>query len=208
MSMHPDSETPTTGVRRLSQALRGHQSGDPHAPVVGWQPGSVIGWLLVALGAVALALGYWGVSGEALVARQLPYVASGGLVGVALVFVGALVLGLQDLRSVDRRVARVERIALELHEQLLVAEERLAAQETGDSADRSPSQRPVTTEASHASPGDATRVRLEGGDSIHRPECPIVAGKPTVPVTNAPAGSNGFTACKLCAPDMTMTARA
>jgi hypothetical protein len=44
---------------------------------------------LMALGVVAILVGYWGASGSAIVAEQIPYLLSGGLLGVGFIIAGA-----------------------------------------------------------------------------------------------------------------------
>src|SRR5579875_1656596 len=65
----------------------------------------VVGWALAALGALALFLGWFGVSGQALTAKQLPYLVSGGLVGIALIVMAGVFLATEDWR---RQVVRLE----------------------------------------------------------------------------------------------------
>jgi predicted membrane metal-binding protein len=69
----------------------------------------VFGWILAALGALALFLGWYGVSGEALTAKQLPYLVSGGLTGIALVIIAGVVLATEDIRRQLSRVDDLER---------------------------------------------------------------------------------------------------
>jgi hypothetical protein len=47
------------------------------------------GILLPLLGFVVIGIGWWGASGSAYPAEQLPYLISGGLLGIALVVAGA-----------------------------------------------------------------------------------------------------------------------
>jgi hypothetical protein len=47
------------------------------------------GIVITLAGFVAIGLGWWGASGTKYVYQEIPYVVSGGLFGVALVFVGA-----------------------------------------------------------------------------------------------------------------------
>lgn len=63
---------------------------------------------LVVLGVVALALGWWGISGTGIAAEQNPYLISGGLVGVALIGVGCTVWLSADLQDEWRRLDAVE----------------------------------------------------------------------------------------------------
>src|SRR2546421_11840382 len=58
----------------------------------------VAGWILLGLGALFILFGWIGISGEALVAKQMPYLISGGLGGMLLVGIGAVFLATEDLR--------------------------------------------------------------------------------------------------------------
>jgi hypothetical protein len=68
----------------------------------------VLGFTLIALGAVLLVIGYLGVSGSPYVAEQLSYIASGGLGGLFLLGAGATLLVLADLHDEWRKLDRVE----------------------------------------------------------------------------------------------------
>ena len=68
----------------------------------------ILGWALVALGGIALFLGWIGVSGTALTYKQIPYVVSGGLVGIALVGDGATLLLTAELRDEWRKLDSLE----------------------------------------------------------------------------------------------------
>ena len=59
-------------------------------------------------GAVALAVGWVRVSGEVYPAAQIPYVISGGLVGIFLVGVGGVLWLSADLRDEWRELHRIE----------------------------------------------------------------------------------------------------
>lgn len=49
----------------------------------------IAGLVLPLLGLLAILLGWWGASGRAYPAQQVPYVISGGLLGVGLIVAGA-----------------------------------------------------------------------------------------------------------------------
>src|SRR5207249_10468499 len=68
----------------------------------------VLGFGLIALGAVLLVLGYLGVSNSPYVAEQLSYIVSGGLGGLFLLGAGATLLILADLHDEWRKLDRVE----------------------------------------------------------------------------------------------------
>src|SRR5438105_3701382 len=78
-----------------------------------------LGVILVAVGAIFLIFGWFGVSGTAVVAKQVPYVVSGGLVGVGLVSLGGRFLLIQDLRRDSGRLDKLETMVMELHAALL-----------------------------------------------------------------------------------------
>ena len=63
---------------------------------------------LIAAGAVALVLGWVGVSGEAFPAKQLPYLISGGIAGVFILGVGTLCWLSADMRDEWTKRDRIE----------------------------------------------------------------------------------------------------
>lgn len=64
--------------------------------------------VLIALGALALLLGWFGISGTGLAAEQNPYLISGGLVGIALIGIGCTVWLSADLQDEWRRLDSIE----------------------------------------------------------------------------------------------------
>lgn len=78
----------------------------------------VVGWALVGVGVLLLVLGWFGVSGEPDVARQLSYLASGGLGGLTAAVVGVGFLISEDLRSERSRLGRIEATLLDVSDQL------------------------------------------------------------------------------------------
>ena len=62
---------------------------------------------LVVAGLVCVLLGYLGVRRENDIVLQLPYLASGGVGGLALIALGAVVLVLEQMRAQTRRAAAV-----------------------------------------------------------------------------------------------------
>jgi len=65
---------------------------------------SLLGWLLVVAGLVAVVAGWTSVQSTRDVPVQLAYMASGGLIGVALVALGAGLAGQDDLRAIRAAV--------------------------------------------------------------------------------------------------------
>jgi hypothetical protein len=63
---------------------------------------------LIVLGGVALLVGWLGISGSALSYKQLPYIISGGLFGIALIGIGLTVYLSADLRDEWRKLDALE----------------------------------------------------------------------------------------------------
>jgi hypothetical protein len=85
---------------------------------LGWDRTAAL--TLIALGALALVLGWVGVSGEAFPAKQLPYVVSGGIAGVFILGLGALFWLSGDLRDEWTKLDRIEDALNRLADTVLV----------------------------------------------------------------------------------------
>jgi len=72
-----------------------------------------LAWVLVTAGAIALIVGWVGVSGTAYAAEQLPYIISGGIGGIFLLGVGATLWLSADLRDEWRKLDRIEEAMLQ-----------------------------------------------------------------------------------------------
>lgn len=79
--------------------------------------------VLVAGGLVCVLLGFLGVRRNDDIVLQMPYLASGGLVGLALIGLGALVMIQQQMQEQSRRAAAVTE-ALEEWKETALAELR------------------------------------------------------------------------------------
>ncbi|HEX3793614.1 MAG TPA: hypothetical protein VHV57_03860 [Acidimicrobiales bacterium] len=64
-------------------------------------------WLLVAIGALMLILGWVGVSGTPYTAKQLPYLISGGVGGLFLLGLGAMLWLSADMRDEWRQLDQI-----------------------------------------------------------------------------------------------------
>jgi len=145
-----------------------------------------LGYILIAVGALLLLAGYLGVSREVIVGRQIPYIVSGGLFGLAAVTLGGRLLLIEDLRRDSGRLDRLEKMVLELHEVLLHRPD-------------TPALMPATAAANGA--GETKLLVLPGGESFHRPGCAVLADKPAGrSVTVETAQRKGLRACPLCQP--------
>lgn len=142
----------------------------------------IVGWGLALAGAVALFVGWYGVSGEALTAKQIPYLVSAGLTGVALFIMAGVFLATDDIRRQFNQIAELQRKVDDLY--ALFAADIAAAE----------SLAPVAADA-------GTYVALPAGSSYHRPECTLVAGKDeAAAVDAATVRDRGLTPCRVCSP--------
>lgn len=135
----------------------------------------MLGTALIAGGVAAIVLGYLGVAGTLHVGLQLPYLVSGGLLGLALVVLGA---GFLLLHALNRQARLLRRLL-----------ERIPA--AGGNGGVS---------SGNGEAGDDVVVAVPGGRSYHRPACMLVAGKDPERLEQAAAAARGLEPCRLCDP--------
>jgi hypothetical protein len=148
-----------------------------------------LGWILLALGAIAIFLGWFGVSGQSLTAKQLPYLISGGLTGLGLIVVGAAFLATDNLHRQIARLEGVERKVDDLYA-LLVLE---------------PPPSPVPPASTPPEPPEGAAltgvVALPSGTTFHRPACALVQGKTEAHEVDAAAiEARALRPCPVCDP--------
>jgi hypothetical protein len=162
----------------------------------------VWGWALVALGFILVIIGYLGISREALVAKQLPYLISGGIGGIALVGFGAMLVGTEDLKRTQERIDHLESLVDDLHAVLLTRPDAPAAGELGSANGE------VADPQAALDPSRVRFFALPQGQTFHRPGCSMIQGKDQAEqVTAAAARRRGLKPCRLCEPE-TATASA
>jgi hypothetical protein len=147
----------------------------------------VLGWVLAAAGAIALLVGWFGVSGESLTAKQLPYLVSAGLTGIALFILAGVFLATDDVRRQFDRIGELERKVDDLYA-LFVADV------AGPRAEVALPQQPQAVQADGV-------VALPAGSSYHLPGCTLVAAKPEAQLVSADEISRrGLRPCRVCDP--------
>lgn len=149
-----------------------------------------IGWLFIAAGALLILLGYFGVSRESLVAKQLPYLISGGIGGVLLAVIGAYFLGTEELRKDSGRLERLERQVAELHAALL---SRPDAPNLDAPSSNGTGQAPTAL------------VVVEAGEAVHRSTCQLTGGKTCTEVSVGDVQARGLRPCPVCEPSVPLT---
>ena len=151
-------------------------------------------WLLsagggaLALGLLLIGLGWYGSAHSVLPFEQIPYLLSGGILGLALAITGGLLYFSYWLTRLVRDTA-AERIETVAHQQRLEATLSLIA------ARLTPAAPPGA-----ASPAAALVVTATGG-LIHRPDCVATVGMAVRP---ADASRPGALPCGLCQPDLAL----
>src|SRR5687768_1044297 len=144
--------------------------------------GGKAGIALALIGLIAIAFGWNGAAGQLSTLAQLPYILSGGLVGIAFVILGAAMLVVQG--------AREDRAILEAKLDLL-AEAFLEGSGRAPRAD---------------APGDLSGLVVAGSASYHVPGCRLVDGREeTGYLTPAEAQTRELKACRVCQPDVAGT---
>lgn len=189
--MSSPSDDVTAREGRLERLLGGARRGSRHALTE--RSLFTIGGALAVAGVVLIIIGWVGTSQTILVAGQIPYVVSGGLLGLALVFLGGFLyfghwlallvregrergdVAHQDAAGIQAGLAQVSHSLLELS----------AALQAGGAA--------------AAIAGDTHRlVRTPSGSMVHRPDCPAVAGRHDL--SEVAAATNGLKHCAICSP--------
>ena len=106
---------------------------------------------VIVIGAVAVVIGWIGVSGEPYPAKQLPFMMSGGVGGLFLLGVGALFWLSSDLRDEWTKLDRIEEALVRLSGTDLVDPEALTPAAAPPAADP-PATDPPATGAPAAEP--------------------------------------------------------
>lgn len=151
----------------------------------------ISGAVLVPLGIVIILLGWRGASQTPYEFEQIPYVISGGLLGVGFVALGGfLYFGYWLTRMVNEQRASAERVAsaLERVEELL----------GGGAAGGNGSVRAVSSAGSRRRAAGSGFVATASGSMFHRPDCVVVEGKSGL--RKVTGREKGMDACGICDP--------
>lgn len=218
---HAAAEAPTDrhygrladGVRRLRATARTFKVTDRTLLVVGG--------ILAPIGLLVIIIGWWGAAHSPFLFQQVPYLISGGLLGLALVILGSFLYFGYWLTQVVKEqrhqaativdaIERLERATSALRDPIrhnghgpVIA----AATPPADAAGAAPATAsPTAAVAGHGADGTVVAtpamaavvlVATARGSMAHRPDCVVVAGKSGLrQVTTA----DGLAPCKLCGP--------
>jgi hypothetical protein len=156
-----------------------------------WQV--VAGAILLPVGIAVIILGWQGAAHGRVDQQQIPYLISGGILGLALVLIGGFFFWAHWLYRIydqaDFHHLELMRVQAEQHQELLRA---LTGRELAGGNG--------TTSAERSAPTAAARfVATASGSNFHSPSCPIVSGKSGLrSITSAQA--RNMKPCRICEP--------
>jgi hypothetical protein len=160
-----------------------------------------VGWICAAVGFLVIIIGWFGVSGQALVAKQLPYLISGGLGGVALVGIGAAMISAERRRQDTGRIERLEEMVGELRAVLLAHPDAPTGVVGSPRSPAAVGAALTGPSANGAAAESSGLVALPTGTTYHAPGCQMVRAKEGVEAVNARRiEQRGLAACRVCEP--------
>jgi hypothetical protein len=155
------------------------------APTDKWL--AIAGGVLMPLGVILVFIGWYGASHTTRLFEEIPYLISGGLLGIVLATIGAaLYFGYWLTRIVAGERQMIEVLA------------RMEAKLDGADADGNGAALPRAGAAA-ASPA-GTFVATRTGTMFHRPDCAVVADRPQNELRTVKLPATSMSPCKLCAP--------
>lgn len=166
--------------------------------------------VLLPLGLVFVFLGWYGAARTPYLFEQVPYLVSGGLLGLGLVVTGGFVLFGSWIARAAREQAEREQTLIDAVREMRdeLARLRLTPPETlaAPAAQRS---RRKGTPAAAPTNGSGARglVATARGSMLHRPDCAIVTDRDDVHAVTDP-DAEGLRPCRLCDPFAAETVRA
>ena len=150
---------------------------------------AIVSAVLLPLGLALIVLGWYGAAHTPYLFEQVPYLISGGLLGLGLAVVGGLVyFGSWLARGAGEQQRRSEEVAELLRE---IRDEMRTTRAAAPAV-------PTSRRAASSGNGSAPFVATAKGSMLHRPDCAVVAGRSDLrPIS---ATGDGLAPCTLCEP--------
>lgn len=142
---------------------------------------AILATLMLPGGVVTILLGWYGAAHTPFVFEQMPYLISGGLLGVGLLMAG----GLLYVGSWLARLAEVQREEGEKTREMIRGIRQELEYLPGLVGGEAPA-------------AQTSFVATRTGTMFHVPECSVVSGRSDL--RNVTGDEPGLTACKICAP--------
>lgn len=188
-------------VQRLAEGVRRLRiGGSPFS--FGERTLMILGGILAPTGFVLVLLGWYGAAHTPYLYEQIPYLASGGFLGLGLVFLGAFFYFAHWMTEMVRESraqasALLDAIAkLEEAVRQQTGPDRPAPFTNGSMSEHTAGAATAARSGAPAASGSVL-VATNRGSMAHRPDCVVVAGKSSL---RAVEPSDGLLACKLCDP--------
>jgi hypothetical protein len=178
MSDNGDGGERAEKLKRDVSRLRGRSGG---GGMERWL--MIVGAGLVVIGVPLIVLGWYGASHTPYVFEQVPYLISGGVLGLALAVVGGL---FYFAYWITRQIQETRRQSDQTQQSLGEIKDLLAR---GVIA--------TTAEKAHAT-GNGSFVATEKGTMFHKADCVVVQGRDDLRTVEP--DSDGLEPCKICEP--------
>ena len=165
-----------------------------------WQV--VAGSILIPLGVAAILMGWYGAAHARVDQQQIPYLISGGLLGLGAIIAGALLYWAHWLYRIydqsDAQHLEFMQVQIEIRDALLSggglgplsATARRQVESTVD----------VTAGAGRASDPNGSFVATASGTNFHRPDCPIVVRHSRGLRAISEKAARQLAPCRICEP--------
>jgi hypothetical protein len=157
--------------------------------------GGGFGLLVIAIGLLLIGLGWNGMAGSGgevngvpNLNAQLPWLVSGGILGLSLVVFGSSMIVVHNARTDRARVeAKLDEVVTAL------------ARSAAAPAPAAPAAESNVRSVAATAPSGAF---VAGSSTYHRPGCRLVQGRNDLPfISRAEAASGKLRACRVCKPD-------
>ena len=149
---------------------------------------AIVSAVLLPLGLSIIVLGWYGASHTPYLFEQLPYLISGGLLGLGLAIVGGLLyFGSWVARGSAQQQRQNEQMTAllrDIRDEMRQGSKAPASRRTGSSSTAGNGQQPF--------------VATARGGMLHRSDCAVVAGRDDL--RSVGASGDGLAPCSLCNP--------
>jgi hypothetical protein len=149
---------------------------------------AIAGGVLMPLGVILVFIGWYGASHTTRLFEEIPYLISGGLLGIVLSTIGAALYFGYWLT----RIVAGERQMIEVLARMEARLDGVAAESNGSGSSGA--------NAAATSTAAGTFLATRTGTMFHRPDCPVVADRPASELRSIKLPATGMSPCKLCAP--------
>jgi hypothetical protein len=179
-----ESAAPYVDEEDLAKGLAGLRRRAGMLPTEKWL--AIAGGVLMPLGVILVFIGWYGAAHTTRLFEEVPYLISGGLLGIVLSTIGAALYFGYWLT----RIVAGERQTIELLARIEAKLDGAAAEGNGVA--------PASRAAASTPAG--TFVATRTGSMFHRPDCPVVADRPKGELRTIKLPATSMSPCKLCSP--------